>query len=173
MFSYCCFCFHFTSSTNNGKETINNLKFPNKPKDSKDTIKSLSYLDNIEYKDTTPFLPLIKYGKVVKVYDGDTITVASRLDLKNSDSYNNNSPQKPNKSKTNMSSISSSINDTSPVYRYSVRLKGIDTPELKTKNVKEKIQAKIAKDKLEELVLGKQNLIPFSVSLLHSTQYIM
>ena len=33
-------------------------------------------LQDIEYCDTTPFLAPIYYGKVIKVYDGDTITVS-------------------------------------------------------------------------------------------------
>ena len=39
----------------------------------------LSYLQNIEYGDTRPFVYPIHYGKVIKVYDGDTITIAAKL----------------------------------------------------------------------------------------------
>ena len=39
----------------------------------------VNLLQNIEYRDTTPFIPPIQYGKVIKVYDGDTITIASVL----------------------------------------------------------------------------------------------
>ena len=70
-------------------------------------------------KDTAPWTPPIKEGFVIKVYDADTITVASKLP------YNN-----------------------SPIYRWSVRIKGIDAPELKSKN-----------SKLAELALqGKEEL---------------
>ena len=31
--------------------------------------------EDIQYNNTVPFVPNIKYGKVIKVYDGDTITV--------------------------------------------------------------------------------------------------
>ena len=37
------------------------------------------YLENVCYKDTIPFIPPITSGKVIKVYDGDTITIASKL----------------------------------------------------------------------------------------------
>ena len=37
------------------------------------------YLDIIEYNDTIPFIPPITCGKVIKVYDGDTLTLASKL----------------------------------------------------------------------------------------------
>ena len=35
--------------------------------------------DNVTYEDTVPFIPPITSGKVVKVYDGDTLTIAGRL----------------------------------------------------------------------------------------------
>jgi hypothetical protein len=34
-------------------------------------------MENVTYKDTIPFIPPITEGKVVKVYEGDTITVAT------------------------------------------------------------------------------------------------
>ena len=37
------------------------------------------YLSTVCYKDTTPFIPPLTYGKVIKVYDGDTLTIASKL----------------------------------------------------------------------------------------------
>ena len=75
---------------------------------------------------TKPFIPHIKKARVIKVYDGDTITIASRVgccDL----SY----------------------------YRFSVRLANIDCPELRTKNETEKIYALKAKNELEQLILNK------------------
>lgn len=95
-----------------------------------DALKSLnlnvSYLENISYDDTIVFIPPIKYGKVVKVYDGDTITIATTLPF-----------------------------DISPIYRFSVRLAGIDSPEIKTKNSIEKMLAMTSKESLENLVLDK------------------
>lgn len=83
-------------------------------------------LHNIEYKHTIPFVPPIHYGKVIKVYDGDTITIASVLP-----------------------------NTTEPIYRFSVRLNGIDTPEIKGKTPEERELAKHARDALAEKIYGK------------------
>jgi micrococcal nuclease len=85
-----------------------------------------SLLENVKYEDTVQFLMPIKYGKVVKVYDGDTITIAGYLPIQNS-----------------------------PLYRFSVRLNGIDTPEIKGKTRTEKDLALVAKNALSNLVLGK------------------
>ena len=82
-------------------------------------------LKNIEYKDTIPFIPKIQYGKVIKVYDGDTITVGTYF---------------PN-------------DDT--LYRFSVRLKGLDCPEMRTKNTDEKQCAIIARDFVRNKILNK------------------
>ena len=85
-----------------------------------------SYLENISYTDTKPYIHPINYGKVVKVYDGDTFTIASKLPFENS-----------------------------PVYRFSVRLKGIDCPEMKTTNMNEKKCAQMAKQLISDLVFNK------------------
>lgn len=86
----------------------------------------VDYLNGIEYKDTTVFTFPIKYGKVVKIYDGDTITIAAKLPT-----------------------------TEGPIYRFSVRLNGIDTPEVKGKSVAERDLAKHAKAALHELLYGK------------------
>lgn len=78
------------------------------------------------YTDTVPFVAPVTEGHVVKVYDGDTITIASKLPY--SDSL---------------------------LYRFSVRLHGIDTPEMKTKDQDEKIIATKARDRVHGLVFGK------------------
>lgn len=83
-------------------------------------------LDNITYDDTIAFIPPIEYGKVVKVYDGDTITIATKLPFENS-----------------------------PIYRFSVRLAGIDSPEIKAKTNIEKIMAIKSQHGLEKIVLDK------------------
>lgn len=82
-----------------------------------------SYLDNATYETCSPFIPKITHGKVVKVYDGDTITIATKIG--------------------------------DDICRFSVRLNGIDTPEIKTKNENEKIRAKRAKDALAAMILDK------------------
>jgi len=86
----------------------------------------MNYLDSIEYKDTIAFVPQITSGKVIKVYDGDTITIASKMPYENS-----------------------------PIFRFSVRLLGIDTPEIKTKSKAEKELAILARDALSSKIMGK------------------
>ena len=80
----------------------------------------------IKWEDTIPFVFPITEGQVIKVYDGDTITIASKMPY----------PE-------------------SPMYRFSVRLNGIDTPEIKGKNTDEKEIAKKARDELSTLILNK------------------
>lgn len=89
-------------------------------------FKSKNPVIHVEYKDTTPFVPPVTNGKVIKVYDGDTITIASKLPIRNS-----------------------------PIYRFSVRLNGIDTPEMKTKDENEKEIAQKAKEHLSGLIMNK------------------
>lgn len=81
----------------------------------------------IEWNDTIPFVPPVKGGMVIKVYDGDTITVASKIPLPNC-----------------------------PLYRFSVRLNGIDCPEKRTKNISEKETALLAQKRVAELILNKR-----------------
>ena len=86
----------------------------------------LDYLNEVRYLDTVIFVPPITAGKVVKVYDGDTITIAAKLP-----------------------------NVDSPVYRFSVRLLGIDSAEIKGKTFAEKEIAVRARDALHKLIFGK------------------
>jgi len=78
------------------------------------------------WKNTKPFVPPLKEGIVIKVYDGDTITIASKLPFVES-----------------------------PVYRWSVRLLGIDTPEMKSRDERLKEIAIKARDTLSEKIMGK------------------
>ena len=80
-----------------------------------------------EYKTTQPFNFPISIGKVIKVYDGDTITIAAKLPMLNS-----------------------------PLYRFSVRLNGIDTPEIKSANDDEKNAAMEVKNTLTTMLLNKK-----------------
>ena len=73
-------------------------------------------LSRIKYNETTIFVPPITISYVVKVYDGDTFTIATQF------------PRDKN------------------IYRFSVRIRGIDCPELKTKNTNEKYVALLAKN---------------------------
>jgi len=77
-------------------------------------------MDKLTYATTIPFLPPIQSGKVVKVYDGDTITVGAIL--------------------------------YEVAYRFSVRLNGIDTPELKGPHQE---KAMLARDELSKLVMNQ------------------
>ena len=82
--------------------------------------------DDITWQDTVEFTFPIQGGRVIKVYDGDTITIAAKLPF-----------------------------DNSPLYRLSVRLNGIDAPEIKGKTDDEKIASKQVKDALSNLILNK------------------
>jgi endonuclease YncB( thermonuclease family) len=74
-----------------------------------------------------PFVPPLTEGIVIKVYDGDTITVVSKLP------YN-----------------------SSPLYKFSVRINGIDCPEIRGSDSNEKECAKIAKNRVSDLILNKK-----------------
>jgi len=80
-------------------------------------------MDSLTYANTIPFIPPIDSGKVIKVYDGDTITVGAILLGKS--------------------------------YRFSVRLRGIDTPEMKGGSATEKAMAIKARDELSKRILNK------------------
>jgi micrococcal nuclease len=84
----------------------------------------------VKWEDTIPFVVPITNGQVIKVYDGDTITVASKLPFAGS-----------------------------PLYRFSVRLNGIDTPEIKGKTVEERSVATEARDAVSALILNKQVIL--------------
>jgi endonuclease YncB( thermonuclease family) len=84
------------------------------------------YLVNVVYENTVPFVPPITVGKVIKVYDGDTFTMISKLP-----------------------------HTEGPIYRFSVRMTGIDSPEIKGKTFNEKELAKKSRDALSNLILGK------------------
>ena len=78
------------------------------------------------WDDTVPFVVPVSGGEVIKVYDGDTITIAAKMPFKGS-----------------------------PLYRLPVRLNGIDTPEIKGKSEDEISVAKEARDALSALILHK------------------
>ena len=73
------------------------------------------------------FVAPVVGGRVIRVYDGDTITIASRVPgLQNS-----------------------------ALYQFSVRLRGIDTPEMRTTDAAEKQLATLARDALREQILDR------------------
>jgi endonuclease YncB( thermonuclease family) len=111
---FCCFniqltscCFHTT--TINQKNPIHK-----------------KYLPPIQWNETIPFIPPIEQGQVIKVYDGDTITIAAKMPY-----------------------------EDSPLYRFPVRFLGIDSPEIKGKTEEEKKAAKASQQALESLILQK------------------
>ncbi len=75
------------------------------------------------WDNTIPYMPNLDRVFVIKVYDGDTITVCSQIDA--------------------------------TVYRWSVRIRGIDAPELKSKNEHEKSLAVAAQKALSDRILNK------------------
>ena len=81
-------------------------------------------LKDMTFDDCQPFVAPIKYGKVVKVYDGDTVHIIAPL----------------------FDGVTS---------RFKVRLAGIDTPEIRTKDEWEKKAGYIAKDILNEKIGDK------------------
>jgi micrococcal nuclease len=122
------YVFNYKSTTENN-ETNNNL-ISNNLLDVKKLYNN-NYMEDgtdIKWEDTVEFTFPIKGGRVIKVYDADTITIASKLPY-----------------------------DASPMYRLSVRLNGIDTPEIKGKGIsdEEKEAAKQARDFVSNLVLNK------------------
>lgn len=71
------------------------------------------------------YIPQITHGRVVDVYDGDTITIVGYV------KYNPD------------------------LFRFSVRLNGIDCPEMKGKYENEKIVAKFAKQYVNDIIYDK------------------
>ena len=84
-------------------------------------------MSHLLWNDTQEFIPPINSGYVIKVYDGDSITIATQFPF-NPDVW----------------------------YRFSIRLNGIDTPELRGSNDEEKQMAIKARDRLSELILHKE-----------------
>ena len=70
---------------------------------NKSKPESISLPSDLDIKKLHEFIAPINSGRVIKVYDGDTITVASKI---------------PGLKK-------------SPIYKFSIRLNGIDCPEMR------------------------------------------
>lgn len=87
----------------------------------------LTVNDQISWDDTIPFVFPTNGGRVIKVYDGDTITIACKLPYAES-----------------------------PWYRLPVRIYGIDAPEIKGSTEEEKCMALEARDYLSDLILNKE-----------------
>jgi endonuclease YncB( thermonuclease family) len=107
-----------------GQERETNSKMEMKDNESPLRDIVMCTLD-VQLKDCIAYKPDIKYGKVVKVYDGDTITIATRL----------------------------KGDDT--IYKFSVRLARVDAPELRTRNEIEKKAGYVVRDHLDNFICGK------------------
>jgi len=126
----CCFyCIHLIPRPNFSPvpQNENTTIITNKAFDFDNFVNEYTHLQNITWKDCKPYIPDVMCGKVIKVYDGDTITIASRL--------HNSSDE--------------------IIYRFSVRLLGIDCAEMKSKNEIEKLHAVQARDALSAIIMGK------------------
>lgn len=86
--------------------------------------------NDITMEDTCEFTFPVEGGRVIKVYDGDTITIAAKMPFRTM---------------------------IGPIYRFSIRLNGIDTPEIKGKGITqdEKLAALSAKKFVSDLILNK------------------
>lgn len=76
-----------------------------------------------KWTDFPVFVPDIKYGYVIRCYDGDTITIVS--------------------------------NPYGELCRFTLRISGLDTPELKGSTVLEKSAAEIVRDEIKKMILNK------------------
>lgn len=92
------------------------------------SLETSNDLENLTYDDFKKYVALDDGDKalVIKVYDGDTLTIGFRHGSSNR-----------------------------PV-RSSVRIRGIDTPELRSTSEVEKRMASVAKSRLEEVTFRKQ-----------------
>jgi micrococcal nuclease len=93
---------------------------------SKENDPGINFDRIINWDDTVPFVMPLTGGRVIKVYDGDTITIASKLPFPDS-----------------------------PLYRFSVRLSGINCPEIKGMSIQEIACAKDARDAMIEMINQK------------------
>jgi len=123
-------CFSHTSLNSGAKNESRNCPISDTDSECK---KPDTDMENAAYNNLQPFVPEITHGKIVRVYDGDTVTIAARIHI--DDKY------------------------IAKLFRFNVRLRGIDTPELKTKHATEKALAIKARDALSEQIMNKMVLL--------------
>lgn len=101
-----------------------------------DNTKSFDVLIPVDTdrKNLPKYIPQVTKGRVVNVYDGDTLTLAARLPNDNT------------------------------IYKFSVRLRGLDCPEVKTNDKSEKLIAMKARNYVSSKVLGEMVTL-FNVDL--------
>jgi endonuclease YncB( thermonuclease family) len=90
------------------------------------TVLEVEIGEHIRWEDTIEYMPPVTNGIVIKVYDGDTITIATN------------------------------IHNDKQLYRFSVRLAGIDCAEINSKDKDMHMLAEKAKNKLSNLILNKR-----------------
>jgi endonuclease YncB( thermonuclease family) len=99
-----------------------------RPKNSLNNCKLVYNIPmNLKFKDIKTFTPLITNGRVIKIYDGDTITIASYIDGL----------------------------EEAGLYRFSVRLIGLDTPEINSHDETEKMAAYKIRDKIHHMIFNE------------------
>ncbi len=96
--------------------------------------------ERYQYPNTKIFIPPIenKLVYVCKIYDGDTFTISTTL-------FDNNNK------------VTNDKNDN--IYRFSVRVRGVDCPEMRTKDEIEKKHALLAKSYVCHLIECSKNLV--------------
>lgn len=101
-----------------------------------DNTKSFDVLIPVDTdrKNLPKYIPQVTKGRVVNVYDGDTLTLAARLPNDNT------------------------------IYKFSVRLRGLDCPEVRTNDKSEKLIAMKARNYVSSKVLGEMVTL-FNVDL--------
>ena len=101
-----------------------------------DNTKSFDVLIPVDTdrKNLPKYIPQVTKGRVVNVYDGDTLTLAARLPNDNT------------------------------IYKFSVRLRGLDCPEVRTNDKSEKLIALKARNYVSSKVLGEMVTL-FNVDL--------
>jgi endonuclease YncB( thermonuclease family) len=82
---------------------------------------------SLTFKDLESYYPKLRKGRVVKVYDGDSITIAARI------------PKSKDRT----------------IYKFNIRLNRIDTPEIRTRDNKEKVYGLKIRDLLSDKIMNE------------------
>ena len=130
----------FPGNKQKKKDELGNIRPPSSDRNKKGDFNKKELFPN--WDNTKPFIPSVYYGKVIKCYDVDTITIVAK-------------PYKAH-----------------PIFRFSVRLSGIDGPEIRTKNENEKKAAQISKKYLTDKILNQYIHLEVLYSLLILTFFV-
>jgi len=91
-------------------------------------------MKNAGWKNTIPFTPYITSGKVIKIHDGDTITICAYFPYDR---------------------LKVPENIANSIYRWNVRLLGVDCPEITSKDEIEKNCSKRIQREMFDLLIEK------------------